>query len=650
MYPKSRTSSAAITLLYTYNLNKGTLFILNTPPFAMPPTSLSVNFLYNKSNTFGLSDDIVVIERLLKAVSGAKGSSVSFQKPRHTDIREPFAPADLQIHLEIPVFAAIPWSFANIMLVNAEHWKPAAYNAYVHAFDLFLLRDHASAAWFRDVCPEASDRIAVVPWCSSWDVQDLPAVLKRNEFVSFLGGSTNKTEYMKQLIPYWRASYPPLTIYTTREEVAMNLKELASRSPAASSLTVICTDLDVVKQKKIAASYGGHVVVSRGEAYGYAAAHAEVAGAFTIMNRLPAFEEYYSQETPETGVAWLSAQSPQNEVIYPLMDPLPGIQEELDAAVLTFVAAPAAAIVSHRTSVAKGRFAKLVESVQTLIEALVLLVKERRPAKGIVHLPPILDLVDCPPITVITPTYNRKKLFDIAFHNMLSTDYPLKKIEWIIIEDNEKAPHMIGEKIMAFQIQVPDLTIKYIPIEGRMTIGEKRNHAMENATNDIVLFMDDDDHYPITSFRRRVAWLTKGKKAGQPASIACCTTIALYDLIHGTSAVNVPPMDIPLAQRISEATLTFHKAAWEERKFPAVSLAEGEEWIKGREQEVIEIPPQQIIVAFSHGQNQSSRRIPPTDQAPSCFWGFPREYLIFIHGLVGVEIEEDTSSKRAGRK
>jgi hypothetical protein len=25
--------------------------------------------------------------------------------------------------------------------------------------------------------------------------------------------------------------------------------------------------------------------------------------------------------------------------------------------------------------------------------------------------------------------------------------------------------------------------------------------------------MDDDDHYPVTSFRRRVAWLLKGPRA-----------------------------------------------------------------------------------------------------------------------------------------
>ena len=48
------------------------------------------------------------------------------------------------------------------------------------------------------------------------------------------------------------------------------------------------------------------------------------------------------------------------------------------------------------------------------------------------------------------------------------------------------------------------------------------------------------------------------------------------------------------------------------------------------------MPPQQIIVAFSHGGNKSSRRIPPEN--PACFWGFPKEYLIFIHKLADVNL------------
>jgi len=146
--------------------------------------------------------------------------------------------------------------------------------------------------------------------------------------------------------------------------------------------------------------------------------------------------------------------------------------------------------------------------------------------------------------------------------------------------------------------------------------------------------MDDDDVYPITSFRRRVAYLLKA-----PKSYECgvCTTIAMYDLINGISAVNVPPYTLSLAERCSEATLTFTRKFWLQRKFPDSSMAEGEGFLAGRESQVVEYPPQQMIVALSHGSNLSNRKVPST--TPGCFWGFSKELLVFLHGLVGITVE-----------
>ena len=286
--------------------------------------------------------------------------------------------------------------------------------------------------------------------------------------------------------------------------------------------------------------------------------------------------------------------------------------------------------------------AALVTGLKTVFAT----VLERRPKAGVHHCPPILHIADCPPITVVTPTYSRRKMLEIAFHNLIATDYPKDRIEWIVVEDNEDSTAMASELVMNFQVNNPEIQVKYIPIQGRMSIGMKRNLGCENAKNEIILFMDDDDHYPVTSFRRRVAWLTKGSQF-RDVKIAACTTIALYDLVRGVSAVNVPPLGLGFGKRISEATLTFTKSAWLDRPFRDVSISEGEDWITGREEQCIELPPQQIIVAFSHSGNKSARRIPPSDvKEVSCFWGFPKEYLVFIHGLAGIEIEETKTSKK----
>jgi len=606
---------------------------------------LSVTIIYNKTNTFGLEEDARIIDRVLKNIQSSIGQAIG--KSKHVDIREPLTHSDIQFHLEIPVFSAISWAHTNILLVNPEQWS-YAYDDYVHAFDALLFRDNVSAQQFREELEKKGlkhDHIYVVPWCASWQVSDIKDNYGKNGdfgFVSFLAGSTSKYEYMKKLLPIWKESDPALRIYTTRNDFAEDLK----KSTTASNVVIKCQELDEDSRYRLMTLYRGHLVCSQGEAYGYAAANAEVSGAFTIMNSLPSFEFAYKNKE---GIAWLSnSYEPSSHVRYSLASPTENLRTELEHAFEQFRITNWDTIRSSKQSSANQRFKETCASFTTVLQVIHPLVKTRQPKKGVFHCPPILNIEDCPPITIITPTYNRKELIDIAFHNLLSTDYPHDKIEWIVIEDNEKTPHLASDKIISFQIQVPKINLKYIPIEGRMTIGEKRNHAIEHASHDIILFMDDDDHYPSTSFRRRVAWLTKGTKAGQTgnSTIACCTTLALYDLQRGTSAVNVPPFDIPFSQRISEATLTFKKSAWTERKFPNVSLAEGEDWIKGREDQVIEIPPQQIIVAFSHGKNQSSRRIPPMDLKPACFWGFPKEYLIFIHKLAGVEVEEEKSTKK----
>jgi hypothetical protein len=613
----------------------------------MPSSApLSVSIIYNKANTFGLSDDVIVIERILKKLQDTLGQPIG--KIKTVDMREPMTHCDVLVHLEIPVYSAVSWAHTNVLLVNPEQWS-YSYDAYVHAFDALVFRDSHSAGQFRSAFVEKglrTDNIYVIPWCAAWRVQDIKSAYGRRDdgFVCFVAGSTSKYEYVKQVLGHWREDDPPLTIYTTRADFTENLK--AVMSGGGGNVIIKCQDLDTDSRLRLATYYRGHLVCSQGEAYGYAAANAEIAGAFTIMNKLPVFEQDY---LGGTGASWISnTYTNSGKVRYSIAAVGDNVRQDLEDAFAMFKAADLDDIRVRRQAVSKSRFDATCTAFLPMLQTLWNNVKSRRPAKGHVICPPVLYPVDCPPISVITPTYNRKNLIDIAFHNLLMTDYPREKIEWIVVEDNEKTPHMASEKIINFQIQVPQIKIKYIPIEGRMTIGEKRNIAVENASHDIILFMDDDDHYPETSFRRRVAWLTKGVKCGEVgANIACCTTLALYDLKTGISAVNVPPFDIPFAQRISEATLTFKKSAWVERKFPNVSIAEGEDWISGREDQVIEIPPQQIIVAFSHGQNQSSRRIPPTDQKPACFWGFPKEYLVFIHGLAGVQIEED---KRAGAR
>lgn len=608
-------------------------------------SSVQLHLLTSTSNPYGLRDDVTVLEKMWKKL--AETLRITLARPKVLDIREPLSACDIQIHLEIPLYGAIPWAHVNLMWVNPEHWH-TEYEGYLHAFDGFLFRDPEAAErfrvdWRQRGFVEAAESIVVLPWCSSWNgASSITHVTPRiMEFVCLVGGSLHKARYVAEVVKAWREGDPPLSVYVAQKEVAQVIRNAV---PANAPIQVLARELSVENQQELLWRYRGHLVVSQAESFGYAAAHSETRGGYTLMNALPTFLYQYAGG-PQEGVAWLSNTLRDEPLASPaeslhdklLASPAESLRDELEAAFRKFQAFTFKDE-EARCRRADDRVALALLSFQERMKAAIRQAAERRPKKGIRHLPPILEQKDCPPITVITPTFQRKRLMEIAYHNLLSTDYPHRQMEWIVVEDNDKSPHVMKESLASFQQKVPDLTIRYVTLDGRRTIGEKRNKGVEMATHDIVLFMDDDDHYPSTSFRRRVAWLTKGSVRGQRPRVACCTTLALYDLKRGVSAVNVPPYDLPLSQRVSEATLTFYKAFWNDRAFPEVSVAEGEAWLAGREQDVVEIPPQQIIVAFTHGANQSSRRLPPSDHPPSCFWNFPKEYLVFIHGLVGVDV------------
>jgi len=110
-----------------------------------------------------------------------------------------------------------------------------------------------------------------------------------------------------------------------------------------------------------------------------------------------------------------------------------------------------------------------------------------------------------------------------------------------------------------------------------------------------------------------------------------CSTLPMYDSKRYISAMNVPPLNITPAERVSEASLAFTREFFEARPFPAsVSVAEGEGFIAGREAQTAEIPPHGIIVSFLHSGNSTSRRVPENTEPNGCHYGFSDEFFTYV--------------------
>lgn len=216
----------------------------------------------------------------------------------------------------------------------------------------------------------------------------------------------------------------------------------------------------------------------------------------------------------------------------------------------------------------------------------------------ILLLPNVVD-IELPNISIITPTYKRRKMFYLALHNFERFIYPKSKIEWIIIDDTPNDNDTIGDIIAPIK---GHYNIKYLRLSGyteetKLTVAMKRNIGVQNATADFIIHMDDDDYYPPESLLSRVKLLIKY----EVDNIKCVgsSTIGTYNLINNTSSMS---SDGPIS--LSEASMAYKKEFWLMRQFDEnVVRGEHKSFTEQRLHNIMDVPYCFIIIAFSHTNN-----------------------------------------------
>jgi hypothetical protein len=223
---------------------------------------------------------------------------------------------------------------------------------------------------------------------------------------------------------------------------------------------------------------------------------------------------------------------------------------------------------------------------------------------------------DLPKVSIITLTRDRRAFFPLAKYCMVAQTYPEDKIEWVIVDDGtDQIKDLVSELT----------NVKYVLVDEPLSIGAKRNLAVQSASHDILVMMDDDDVYPNNSILTRVAHML----AGPAKECLFSTVIPCYQIHEHKSFMNVPPITLPQSERVSEATLCFTRKFWEDRKFPDQQIGEGDAFIRGREQMCREFSPQDVIVSLIHKKNTSSRK-PPAMESNGCHYGFSDELFTLV--------------------
>ena len=87
-------------------------------------------------------------------------------------------------------------------------------------------------------------------------------------------------------------------------------------------------------------------------------------------------------------------------------------------------------------------------------------------------------------VSVITPTCDRDRFLNNALRYFRSQDY--ENIEWLILDDSPQRTESLNG--------IEDRNIFYQHVDGKISIGEKRNILIEKARGEIIVQFDDDDY------------------------------------------------------------------------------------------------------------------------------------------------------------
>ena len=199
-----------------------------------------------------------------------------------------------------------------------------------------------------------------------------------------------------------------------------------------------------------------------------------------------------------------------------------------------------------------------------------------------------------PFVSVCTPTFNRRPFIPNMFKCFKHQDYPMDKIEWIILDDGtDPIEDLIKEA------NIPQ--IKYIKLDEKIPLGKKRNILHENSKGDFIVYMDDDDYYPPCRISHAVDMLQKNPKA------LCAGASEIYIYFkHINQMIQFGPYG---PNHATAGTFAFRKELLKEHKYEDhAALAEEKAFLKNYTVPFVQLETKKVILVFSHIHNTFDKK------------------------------------------
>jgi len=125
-------------------------------------------------------------------------------------------------------------------------------------------------------------------------------------------------------------------------------------------------------------------------------------------------------------------------------------------------------------------------------------------------------------VSVITITYNRSRFIPALLKCYDSQLYSHARTEWIILDDSDPEEQH-RNKTLFYEFSKTHPNIHY-RITDRKPMGSKLNEATALCKGELIVIMDDDDHYPST----RISTVVDAFHANPAYEIAGCSKVYMY--------------------------------------------------------------------------------------------------------------------------
>lgn len=204
----------------------------------------------------------------------------------------------------------------------------------------------------------------------------------------------------------------------------------------------------------------------------------------------------------------------------------------------------------------------------------------------------VKGLTTFPFVSVITPTYNRKRFIPHLIQCFKSQTYPKEHMEWIILDDG-------SDPVKDLFTGIPN--VRYIYNSEKQNIGVKRNILNREAKGDIIVAMDDDDYYP----PERVYTVVNAFKHLPKIELTGSSEIYMYY----TDIQKIYKLGPYNANHATNGTMGWRKSYAEKHKYDeTVTHAEERSFLDDYVHPMYQLDPFKTMLVMSHSENTFDKK------------------------------------------